>query len=176
MIGTPNRSALLDFLASEFHQYGFDAASPVASSSIYDWSLARDEAGFTLTTSSEAHALLKAYLAQVFSMPKFDSAETLIYRNDDKHTTVMLSAGESTQLIVLHWQDPAVQSKIARARDDAIEEVFDRWQSEMEVLLTAADAASDEAERSAVLEEASRTLEELMAEEGVKHESSEARP
>lgn len=176
MSGNFDDSTLLHFLASEFAKYGLDAPAPNTSPSIRDWSLERDEAGFTLSTSADAYARLKAYLEQVFSVPKFDDTGTLIYRNDDKHTTVMLNSGESTQLIVLHWCDAAVRSKIERARLVALEELFDRWRSEVEALIADAEAASDETEQAAILEEVTRKIEELISASNSTDISTEDRP
>lgn len=156
---------LLTFLTKELSTKGIDASDAEKSLlPIRTWSLQRDDYGFVIIAPAQAHSRLKTYLDAVFAKPKFDDHPTLIYRNDEQHTTVMLNKGtEKTELIVLFWRDAVVRSRIADAQSRALEQTVNGVVAEVQQLLDHALAEKDEIKQAALLEEAQRKCDEVGA-------------
>jgi hypothetical protein len=158
------KSDLLSFLAEEMKGYGIVTSDVVSSQTNHGWSLQRDDAGFTVTTTPDAFPSLKLYLESLFSKPKFDSTNTLIFRNDEKQTTVMLSgAADQTQLIVLFWRDPAIRSRIVAAQSDALTEVINRAVADIHESFNDALNEANDLDRSTKLDGALKKAQELFS-------------
>lgn len=153
---------LFDFLDQELTLYGIVTVNDANRPQLREWSIARDDAGFTVTAAPEVSKTVRAYLESVFPPARFDDGETLIFRDDERSTTAMLNWSDSeTQLIVLHWQDAAVQSRIADAQQEAIGEVFNKAGAEMDTLVQEMLATTDEEEKAAKLEAVISKSEEI---------------
>lgn len=164
MSGMPSISA---FLNEEFKEYGLEPGDSSALSHS-DWTLERDQCGFTLRTAPEAFLPLLQHLDSVFPPSRFDSAEgsgrTLIFRDDAHHTTAMLAQGAGqTELIVLHWKDPAIRAAISQQQEEAISQLVDGALSKFHGMVDDAVEEIDEEKQAAKLDAALERAEEILS-------------
>lgn len=116
---------LVSFLSDELTGYGF-TVSALASPSIDEWTISRDEYGFVVSTAKEAYLPLRNFLEETFPPARFEDSETVTYRDDNHHTTVMLNRNDTaTELIVLYWKDPKVQTEISTRAEAAVEQILE---------------------------------------------------
>jgi hypothetical protein len=116
-----------------------------------------------VTTTPGAFPILKSYLDWLFASAKFDTTDTLIYRDDKCHVTAMLNGSVAkTELIVLFWRDPVVHSQIAKAQGAAIQQALRQEVDEIQKLLQGAANAADEIDRSTNLDAVIQRLDEYL--------------
>jgi hypothetical protein len=129
MPGANDRTGLLATLQSELRSRNVpvpDAASHQWPP--FDWSIRRDEFGFTVLFPIDHFRAVADWVEVVLGAPKFahDHGQTRIHRDDNACVTIMVTTTDSAgQLILLHWKDSAVTSKISERRAAAIQQTID---------------------------------------------------
>ena len=159
-------SNLFSFLDDELGGYGF-TPQQTDYPPIDDWTLSRDEFGFVVKSTCDAHIAIRKYLESAFPPARFsdtdaEAGSTLIYREDDCHTTAMLNQHRhETELIVLYWKDRDVRARASAKVDAAINQVFDTAFHEFEEIVDASLAETDEGRQAAKIDAASEKLREI---------------
>src|SRR5262245_54148016 len=123
-------SDFLGFLRLELRERSVAlAADEVGVLPAFDWEVRRDHFGFTIAFPVAHFSAIEAFLLGALGPAKFssdDGVPTRIHRDDNVGVTVMLTAAADLgQLILLHWRDPAIRSKIAAKQSAAIEQVIE---------------------------------------------------
>lgn len=127
------------------------------------WTVARDQYGFIVKTDDAAHSAIRSLMESGFGAPKFDSTGTLIFRNDQSQTTVMLHRNDgTTDLILLRWKDPAIRADMERQLELAIGKVVNDAKREIEELIANAELAPDDATKSSKIDKALRNAQEFV--------------
>ena len=166
MTSKHQRSNLFSFLDDELGGYGFTPQQPDFSP-IDDWTLSRDEFGFVVKSTCDAHIAIRKYLESAFPPARFsdtdaEAGSTLIYREDDCHTTAMLNRHrDETELIVLHLKDRNVRARASAKVDAAINQVFDTAFHEFEGIVDESLEETDEVKQAAKINAASEKLREI---------------
>jgi hypothetical protein len=90
----------------------------------FDWTIHRDEFGFTVTFPLEHFSLVATFVSGIFGTAQFSSEHgpTIIHRDDDACVTVMVTTDRGAgQLILLYWKDSGIRSTMAERQSAAIQ-------------------------------------------------------
>ena len=157
-----NRSKkLVAFLTTELQARGIKAVPPQAAGD-FAWSMARDDFGFTVVADLAAHGELKEALNSALGDPRFESLENLIFRADERQTTVMLNRNEeSTTLILLDWRDRETRCEMESRVEDAMAHILETAAEEMQDLVTQLERSENDEDRHAATQELRQKVEEL---------------
>jgi hypothetical protein len=161
---------LLRFLSTEFRLQGMAVDESLSSGprDRVDWTLSRDEFGFIVHVPGDFESSLQDYLEHLFGAPQFHHDRTRIYRNDSRKVSTMLNGrspsgenGDSTQLIVLLYSDPAVEQQISDRCEQAIERLFTDALTETSQLMEELQEEPDERRQAELLDTVEAKLIDL---------------